>query len=184
MPGLELLNLTDRPAQLQEIRDNIVQAIVKRNQRRMVIPPDELIVVGGAALQMHGIKKTYDIDVVVTPMQMEQVLEETVFRDGAGGKLRKLDRHGVIMTATGRGEGQLIKASEYGSTYGGITYMLAPNDHLYQATFEELRDEAVEIGGVLVSPPERILAWKRGVNRPKDAKDITLIEQYLARLST
>ena len=166
----------------------IVDAIDKRNNHNCSIPADELVIVGGAALQMFGIKKSPDIDVVVTPHQMEQILEENFhwpwFQARWNHHPRKLNRCGLSVAATGTGEGQLIRGDAYGSTYGDITYMLAPNDHLYQATFEELRDEAVEIGGILVSPPARILAWKRGVNRPKDAKDIALIENYLTGLDT
>lgn len=162
--------------QAKEMRKLIVDAINKRNQQWEPIPSNKLIVVGGAAMQMYGIKKTADIDVVVAPELMQQVLDET----WCSWHKRDTDRLGVMLTAVGKGEGQLIKPSEYGSTYGGITYMMAPNDHLYQATFEELCTEASVIDGVLVSPPERILAWKWGVNRPKDRADIAILEQYLA----
>lgn len=186
MRGLSTLNLTTKPAKLQRIRKNITDAIEERNKRRIAIPMDELIVVGGAALQMYGIKKTNDIDVVVTPHRMEQILEEEfrwTERGYVKGYTRPIDRRGLMLMVTGQDEGQLIRGDEYGSTYGDITYMLAPNDHLYQATFEELRDEAEEIDGVLVSPPVRILQWKLGVNRPKDADDIALIKKYLASQS-
>lgn len=160
---------------LEEMRPNVLEAV-----RELEIPKDELIVVGGAALQIFGIKVSRDIDVVVTPDRMEYVLTHPA---GAYGKERQLGRHGLQVTATGETEGQVVFDDGYGVKVGAVTYMPAPADSKYSATFEELHDEAADIEGILVSPPERILAWKQGVNRAKDQADIALINNYLAAQS-
>lgn len=64
---------------------------------------------------------------------------------------------------------------------GTLALLPAPNDRLYSVPFEELRDEAVDIEGVLVSPPERILAWKQAIGREKDMQDIKNIQAYIAQ---
>lgn len=168
------------PPRLREMRVKISTALIDRSRRygNLKIPSDELIIVGGAAMQMYGIKMTEDIDVVVTPQQMQRVLKEI------DPYQHNTERCGLLLCATDERSGQFLHGDEYGSTYGNITYMMAPSDHLYQATFEELHDEAKAAGrinGFLVSPPERILAWKQDVNRPKDKADIKLIKRYLAR---
>ena len=159
---------------------HIIEAIKSEHNLSSSIPADELIVVGGAALQMFGYKQTTDIDVVVTPKQMKRMVDTCDSYQQWTAHKGKLEHQGLLLTVRHKA-GQFLRGDYYGSTFGDITYMLAPNDHLYQATFEELRDEAANIGGVLVSPPERILAWKRAVNRPKDAADIALLEKRLLK---
>ena len=157
-----------------EKRENIVDSI-----RRLSIPKDEIIVVGGSAMQMFGMKVSRDIDLVTTPERMTKILESV---ECGNTQLRSLGHVGLMTQVIDHSAGQKTY-EEDGGMYGGVavgnvTFMPAPNDHLYQTTFEELRDEAIEIDGVLVSPIERILAWKQAVGRPKDLLDINLINKY------
>ena len=57
-----------------------------------------------------------------------------------------------------------------------VRFMAAPNDHLYQATFKELHDEANNIDGILVSPLSRVFEWKQRVATGTDLVDIALLE--------
>lgn len=162
-------------ASLESYQQPIIDALTEAEVR-----PSEAVIVGGAALQMFGIKRTVDIDLVVTPAYMEAIrveMEERVLEVGA---------RGLSVVFTDRGAGQTWTEEPepgYGIDYykGSLTYMLAPNDSLYRATQAELFSEAVVTRGFLVSPPERILAWKQGVGRKKDVRDIQLIQSYLAK---
>lgn len=154
----------------EEMRTNILVPITK-----LKIPKDELIVVGGAALQIFGIKVSADIDLVLSPNRMQIIMDKS---DAPFSEL-KLGHRGLQPIVDAPERGQLVDDEGYGVTTGNITYMLAPDDHLYRATFEELHDEAVDFEGVLVSPPARILAWKEGVKRAKDVADIELIQAFL-----
>jgi hypothetical protein len=154
------------------MRPNVLEAVHK-----LKIPKDDLIVVGGAALQIFGIKVSEDIDVVLSPERMERVLHNTENHNSRG---RHFGRQGLQVTATWDNRGQRVFDEGYGVVLGAVTYMPAPADSKYSATFEELHDEAVDVEGILVSPPERILAWKQGVHRAKDARDIVLINDFLA----
>jgi len=156
-----------------KMRENVVEAVNKQR-----VPKDKIIVVGGAALQVFGIKKSEDIDLVTEPRLFNKLLGET----GSTGRLH-LGHVGLATAVVKENDGQHVYDEGYGVTLGDVTYMPAPDDHLYRATFEELYDEALDIDGILVSPPERILEWKQGVDRPKDREDIRLIEKYLARQS-
>ena len=141
--------------------------------KRLEVPQDQLVVVGGAALELFGIKQTKDIDVVVSASWITKLLADKHKYFGFDEQGRVKEDKGALLAHA---------ADVYSvATYGPLSVMTAPNDALYQATFEELRDEAVEIEGLLVSPPERILAWKQAVGREKDAADIQLIEQYMAQ---
>ncbi len=171
--AFELLTLESKT----KMRSNVVEAV-----SRLDVSKDKIIVVGGAALQVFGIKKSEDIYLVTSPELFSEILDGIEYYNSERnlGKL-KLGHIGIMATAVGKDRGQRIYDDGYGVTLGQITYMPAPTDHLYQTSFEELQGEAVDIDGILVSPPERILAWKEGVARPKDLEDIDLIQRFMAK---
>lgn len=156
----------------RESCENIVLSV-----RRLDIPKEELIVVGGAALQLYGIRDlrgSQTIDLVVSPERMTKILEISDSPDYASSY--KIGHIGLMTQVTDTRKG----LRDWGDR-GGVTFMPAPNDTLYSASFNELRDEAIDASDVLVSPPERILDWKRSVGRQfKDKPDIALIENYLS----
>lgn len=168
--------LTDEQIQIIR-RGKILRALDDRDTYLTPIPRDKMIVVGGAAMQIYGIKDTQDIDVVVTPDVIQQII--LTKRPPNVPKIYYLDDPAAKQLVEPN-TGQVIDEDNYGIDVGAITYMPAPNHSLYQATFDELRDEARKIGGFLVSPPRRILEWKRALNRPKDLIDISLLEEYVS----
>lgn len=157
-------------------RENVVKSV---RHLQLRIPKDEIIVVGGAAMQMFGMKVSPDIDLVTAPERMTKLLKSI---EHGNTKLRSLGHIGLMVQVIDHTAGQKTYEEDggiyVGVTVGNVTFMPAPNDHLYQASFEELHDEAIEIDGVLVSPVERRLAWKQAVGRPKDLRDINLINEY------
>lgn len=155
---------------LVELRYNVIEAV-----SRARLPQDKMVVVGGAVMQLFGLKKAGDIDIVVAPEAMVDLLGSELNHHSRLRPEFDAERRTLAIPEAGL----VIHADEYGMTRGGLTYMLAPNDDLYQATFEELSGEALDVLGVRVSPLERVLEWKRAVDRPKDREDIELIEKYL-----
>ena len=161
----------------REASEDIVLSV-----RRLHIPKEELVVVGGAALELFGIRPTKSaIDLVVSPERMRMVLEEV---NNTTARTHKLGHIGLMPQVTYIGKGRPQR--EYAGFFGDVTLMPAPNDHLYQASFDELRDEAIDASDVLVSPPERILAWKRSMtmwqvpNMIKHLQDEERILKYLS----
>lgn len=150
------------------------ETIIER-VKELEIPKRQMVVVGGAALKLQGInKKTADIDVVVPVARLLTLAVEM----GQQGQRFRLDAAKVTDTLRVKLWGREDSCTLI--EIGRMSIMPPPNDLLYQASFEELRDEATDIKGVLVSPPERILDWKRAVDREKDQADIQLIEAYLS----
>lgn len=155
--------------------------------KKLKLPEDKVVVVGGAALQVFGIKLTRDIDLVTEPSLYEEILsefsEQYPWQRQRLGERPSRRRVGAMTVALSEDKGQIMRNDRYGITKGDVTFMQAPDDELYQASFEELQAEAIEVYGVLVSPPQRILEWKLAVGRRKDIADVPLIESYLAELS-
>lgn len=46
---------------------------------------------------------------------------------------------------------------------------------------EKIIEEAEEIDGLMFAPLERVLEWKKEMNRPKDGADIKVIKEYLGK---
>lgn len=152
--------------------------------RSVGIPKKELVVVGGAALQLFGIKRTKDIDAVIPTTRLMRRIDERA-RDVQHGRR---SRHSPIDDETVTAQGITFSILDWIDFYdsestGTLALLPAPNDQLYHASFEELHDEAIEIEGILVSPPERILEWKQAIGRPKDQTDIEKIQAHLANAS-
>jgi hypothetical protein len=144
------------------------------------IPKDELVIVGGAALQLYGLKRTRDIDVIVP---MHTLIDRIERR--AGGRSNRGGMHDILGREEITSEGVDFEVRSWKDFYesesvGTLSVLPAPNDKLYSVSFEELREEAVEIKGIPVASLERILEWKQALERPKDITDIARIQAYLA----
>lgn len=149
------------------------------NVRGLQIPERELVVVGGAALTILGIKRsTGDLDAVVTQQRLLEEAANTrhLYRSTASAPISHV-RRGQIVVDVFKPVGQYSGVMKSGD----ITLMPAPNDSKYQVTFEELRDTALSHEGVLVANPELLLDWKQSVGRQKDLRDAERIEAYLAQ---
>lgn len=150
----------------QESFEDIILAV-----HRLDIPKDEMILVGGAALNLFGIRTSNTIDLVVSPQAMVGFLEKA---DDNTCFAYKLGHIGIMTRVKALGLGR-----DNNGYAGEVTFMPPPSDHLYQATFNQLLSEAVKVSDVLVSPPQRILNWKKSVGRKIDLDDVELIENYL-----
>ncbi len=151
-----------------------MQASIVESMRRLDSEIQlEAIVIGGAALQMHGIRVARAVDTVVTPETFDLILHDGLLENPVTTEIRGLE---TIAVAIGAGQ----KIDDAKDDYrGDITFMPPPNDKRYRAAYEELRSEASPRNGVLVSPVQRLLDWKRALNRVQDDQDIELLKIYL-----
>lgn len=119
-------------------------------------PLKKYVVVGGGVLAAHGIRKTEDIDIVVTPELFEEIKRQEGWREDKKPN----------------GEPCLCK-NEY-------EVYLDVNCDSYQPTTEELIKRADIINGIPFISLNDLLLFKKGYSRPKDKPDIKLIKDALA----
>ena len=129
---------------------NIFQKVKELN-----LPPGQYVVFGSGPLAAHSIRPTRDVDLFVTTALYQQLKNEGWEEKGwplTGGKyLSKDDLYEVDDTW------------HYGD------YNPAP---------EAIIAVADIMDGVPFAPLAEVLKWKKAFGRPKDLKDIILIEQY------
>ena len=127
--------------------------------RELGLDPSEYVLIGGSVLDIHGIRTSDDMDVVVSKKAFQelkdrgwQVDEEFTKRWG-----RERLKHDVFEVFTE-------------VSWEHMNYLLP---------FEAMRDIAKSINGVNVQPLGMLLLGKRDNGRPKDFEDCVLIEKYL-----
>lgn len=118
------------------------------------VPLDSCIVIGSGLLDALGLREAGDIDLVVS-----QELFDTL--NGSEGYVYT-QRYGLDVLD--KDDQEIWLAWGIGDDNKGL---------------EELSRDSVVIDGVRFVSPEFLLAWKRSMNRPKDARDIELLEEYL-----
>jgi len=131
------------------------------------------ILVGGAVLDLHDIRFSQTIDLVVAPELMLELLDKVDNKREIAYSLGHLGTMTQVV-AVGKGR-ERANERQYRES---VKFMSAPNDHLYQVSFDELYNEAIDMNGVLVSPLSRILDWKLNVGKAKDLTDIALIKNH------
>jgi hypothetical protein len=118
------------------------------------LPPRQYVVFGAGPLAAHGIRDTGDVDLFVATGLYEHLK--------ASGWLEKTTSCGKVHLSSG-----LYEADD-SWTYGD-----------YNPTIGELVATADLIDSVPFAPLAEVLEWKRAFGRPKDLRDIVLIEQHL-----
>ncbi len=119
------------------------------------LPEGEYIIAASGIMNALDIRESEDIDVVVTPNLYKKLLS-----DG----WREVDKGEYKVVMNGPFEVGLCWDSVNG----------IPN-------LEDLLKDSVTIGGIKFVGLERVRAWKAKEKRPKDLKDIELIDNYLAK---
>lgn len=137
--------------------DQLVADDIVSQAMGLDLPEGEYAICGGAVLAIHGLRATADIDMVVTPRIYGQFQQH-----GWREKIRPdSDRshallHGVFDMAT----------------------VWSVND--YQPDPQNLIQNAVSTRRLSFVRLEEVLKWKRACQRPKDVRDVELIEAYLS----
>ena len=129
--------------------------------KELDVPYDQYVLVGGSILDIHGIRVSDDIDVIVSSEAFQTLKDrgwkvDMPFKEKWG---RERLLHDVFEVYTDL-------------YYEKIDYYLP---------FEILRDISKQIHGVYTQPLGLLLLGKLDMRRPKDIADIALIEQYFRR---
>ena len=121
---------------------------------------EDFLVVGGSVLDIYGIRKSSDFDVVVCG----SAFEELKSREGweVDHDFSKKWRRERIVNGIFEVSNDLI--FEWG--------------HGYTFTFEMLKSIAHKVDGVMVQPLVFLLLCKVHIGREKDLNDAQLIEEY------
>lgn len=123
--------------------------------RAMELPLDQIIVIGGGALALHGLREAGDIDLIVTRQLFDKVENDTSW---------KLGKQGSPSHALVKGEAEIWPDwSVDGSGH--------PN-------YEDLMVVSEVINGIRVVSLDYLVVRKRERGLAKDLEDINLIERY------
>jgi len=124
--------------------------------RRLPYPKNQMLIISSGVMALLGLRRNKDIDVWVTDSVIKKVAQDKNFI----AKKSKMDGSTLYETKDGK--------IEIGSTLG-----------IKGEDIKEHLKRAVLLYGIHFHSPEDVLKWKKAVNRPKDKKDIELLEKYL-----
>ncbi len=127
------------------------------------LPYDQFVLVGGSILDIHGIRKSNDIDVIVSP-QAFRTLKDRGWQVDESFK-QKWNRERLVHD---------VFEVCHDLYYERIDYYLP---------FEILRDIAKQIDGIYTQPLGLLLLAKLDIRREKDMVDVKLIEEFLLKQS-
>lgn len=122
--------------------------------RALALPADQFIVAGSGVMDVLGLRESRDIDLIVGSDLF------TELRDRGWKRFTEHDE-------------QVLK-------YGDAEAWLSLPVHGKHKTYQELLVDSVQIEEVTFVSPQFLLDWKRFENRPKDRKDIALLEEYIS----
>lgn len=127
--------------------------------KELNLNPEKFVLIGGSVMDIHGLRKSDDIDVVVSEQAFQELKErgweaDAEFKEKWGRERLKHDVFEVVTTVS----------------WEHMNYLLP---------FEAVRDMAHKIEGIYVQPLGMLLLGKKDNNRPKDQADCELIEKYL-----
>lgn len=117
------------------------------------LPADRCVVIGSGVLDALGLRSAVDIDLAVEQGLFNELRQSGDWQIGEkqdGVVLTREDAE--VWTGWGRDDGQ---------------------------SFEDLFKNGITVNGVRFAHPQTVLEWKRAKGRPKDLRDIELLEEYL-----
>lgn len=121
--------------------------------RALALPDDQYIVAGSGVMDALGLRESRDIDLIVSPGLFEELRV--------------------------RGWKRFIEHDEYVLKYGDAeAWLTFPYDGRAM-TRDDLLAHSVQIEEVTFVSPEFLRDWKQAKQRPKDIKDIELLDEYL-----
>lgn len=127
--------------------------------KELELDPEEYVLIGGSVMDIHGLRASDDMDVVVSKKAFQKLknrgwkLDEEFTKKWGRERLK----HDVFEVFTE-------------VSWEHMNYLLP---------FEAMRDIAKRIGGVYVQPLGMLLLGKKDNKRPKDLEDCELIEKHL-----
>lgn len=131
----------------------ISRSVIHMAQTLEVLP-QELILVGGAVLALHGLRPTMDIDISVAPDVLPRVRE----------RLHTSSRAGACDSLI-----EAVDIWEFGSGWGAWPHAM-------------LQQQVSELHGIRHLDLAYVAYWKSLRERPKDRDDMWLILKHLTHL--
>lgn len=125
--------------------------------KKFNLPIGQYAVFGSALMDVWGLRKANDLDIIVTP-ELYQQLKEEGWEERQGNGFSILRKEDADVT----------------------TVQEKATDGDYFPDRLQLIREAIIINGVPFVKVEEVIACKRAYDRPKDLNDIKLLEEYLA----
>lgn len=123
--------------------------------RGIGLPLDKIIVIGSGTLDVHGIRASNDIDLVVSPEIYEELSQDSSWEKGQQGRMwRSLHRDEVEVWQN---------------------WSLDDSPH---PDYTDLLSVTEEIEGVRFVTLDYLYGWKKAKGRDKDLSDCRLIEEY------
>ena len=126
--------------------------------KKFNLPTGQYAVFGSALLDVWGIRKAKDLDIIAIPKLFES-----------------LKHHGWREK---QANGFLVMTKEDADI---TTVQKKPTDGTYCPDRLKLIKDAVNINGIPFVRIEEVVACKKAYNRPKDKKDIAMIKKYLKK---
>lgn len=123
--------------------------------RRLNLPADAYVVVGGAAMAIRGLRQTEDVDLVVTPSLFAE-LEKSGWRR----KQRPSGKPGLL--------------------HGPFEAYLDVNTRAFQRSTSWLLEHAEFVEGIPLVDLGTLAGFKASYGRSKDLADLELLKTHLA----
>ena len=124
--------------------------------KKLNFPIGEYAVFGSSLLDVWGIRKSNDLDIIATPELFEHLRQDDTWKDDSGDGYELLTK----------GEAD-------------VTTIQNRSTRNYNPDRIKLIKEAVIINGVPFVRIEEVIACKKDYNRPKDWQDIASVERYM-----
>ena len=132
--------------------------IIQRIQA-LGLPPTDYIVFCSGVMDVLGLRRASDIDLVVSESLFEQ-----------------LKAAGWTEGVSTLGDRALIG--------DGVEAFLVWDNTTSEPNLAELKADEMVVDGIPFCTPQRVLNWKQRVSRPKDQQDIILLQKWLASHSS
>ncbi|MFA6158230.1 MAG: hypothetical protein WCV82_04195 [Candidatus Paceibacterota bacterium] len=126
--------------------------------KNLKLTKDQYVVVGSGIMAMHGLKEIHDIDIVVSP----EIFEGCKNKGWKTMHYTYPDKPGEIYLKQ-----------------GDIELYTDVNCRNFNPTLQELLSKAEYFSGIPFICLDDLIKFKTEYNRPKDHKDIELMENYL-----
>ncbi len=127
--------------------------------KKLKLPAGQYAVVGSGILDVKGIRKSNDIDLLIT----QEIYDQLKAKGWKEERYPNTPREWVLF------DGPFDVSTSWGV-----------GDYIPDVS--KIMNTAEVIDGVPFARIEEVLKWKQAARRPKDLKDINLIEAYLAKL--
>lgn len=126
--------------------------------KKLNLPLGEYAVFGSSLLDVWGLRKAQDLDIIVTPELFEKLRKAGEWEEVQGNGFEILRKDDADIT----------------------TQQDKPTDGSYCPDRIQLIKDAEIINGVPFVQIEEVIACKKDYNRPKDRRDLKLIKEYLS----